>query len=412
MTSRDEFASSVAAAIETGKPGNKILILAGGPGWGKTTLLRSIERRLSRKNLLIPLFLSLEETCFSPEFLLEKTTGLLKEILDDSRKHRRSEADSDKAAVPRWFELVDEVGGITGKPQAILIDEAAELAVLKSFPGQGDPLVDFLDGCRGRAVVMTTAFPARLLKAASIAGVDIQVMEIPPISTTDVLDLAGGIAVSISEMDARTLTHAVGGSPSYAHSMLRIWKSGEFGGIRDLIEAGLERGSTLELLCRFNYEYLVQKSRGQGIVRQLLAVLAGFDAEPGRANLTSLAGVLGRSLGVTKDYLKWLLDVSLIECEDKRYWVKDRLLASWIRIYRSGEPFNKDGIAVEAELLVRGAEESGAVAPSRSVKRAIKAPASRKKTRESEVPSDSRGEERGGYIIHRPKPGDGLMELD
>jgi hypothetical protein len=422
MRSREEFARRIAADIAAGKIGGTLMLLSGGPGWGKTSLLQRLERELSKKKKLRAVLFPFEEICFSPDFYLEKAEGLLVGttfLTDLNRSATSSSNISHPTVVESFFSLVEKIESDTNSELILLIDEAAELAVLKSYPNQGDPLPDFLERCRGRKTVLASAFPSKVIRAAARVGMDLQEIEIPPLSVPDLLDFAADLEVNLSDEEAKSLSCACFSSPAYARSLLEYMGTGKSADVKKALSIQMQIGGGLELLCRFHYEFLVQRSRGQGIVRQLLAVLSRFDLEGKRARLSELAAALGRSLGVTKDYLKWLLDVSLIECSDKRYWIRDRLLASWIRLYRSGTVVGRieferemDGIlgaqvhatsALEAETLKKPGERK-----QRHLKPESEATKGRTETVMERVPDE---EKQVQYVIHKPKPS-GLVGLD
>jgi hypothetical protein len=59
-----------------------------------------------------------------------------------------------------------------------------------------------------------------------------------------------------------------------------------------------------------------------------------------------------RTAGSTRDYLRWLEEVDLIEARKKRYTISAPLLRLWLRLYGRGTPPAERDIRDEVETYV------------------------------------------------------------
>ena len=411
---RSEFLNDIAGQVCTEGGLGVPVLLSGGPGWGKTHFLKSLNREVTGRKQFLTLFFPFDEICFSPDFFIEKCRQIISDAVDRAGERfsgfRKKHSGT---AVDDLFGMIESAGKKCGFPPLITVDEVAEIAVLKSFPGQGDPLRRFLELSRAYKVVMSSAFPSRVIEAAGRAEILLEHYTVPAMERLDVEETAAGLSVSLNAGQFDNVSRICCGSPAYLGALLKKMKTS---GSKNPVDAALEElspGGGLELLCRFSYEYLVQRSRGQGIVRQLLAVIASMQIRSGRINLTSIAAELDRSLGVTKDYIKWLLAVDIIESREKEYRIKDDLLAAWIRLFKSGcEPSASD---IEREIKSLAAQVISSPAPPVKAKARLRV---KKKTvaDKPEVPRDSISRKIGHdtvtYVVHRPQRGSGLEEID
>jgi DNA-binding IclR family transcriptional regulator len=76
-------------------------------------------------------------------------------------------------------------------------------------------------------------------------------------------------------------------------------------------------------------------------------------------NLTEVARRVARTPGSTRDYLRWLEEVDLIESREKRYYYRDPILRLWARIHGNGELASEQDIhrEVDAHIVASGGHE-------------------------------------------------------
>jgi len=415
MESRKEFLSAIGEQICTAGRGASKILLSGGPGWGKTHSLRFLNSYIAKRKECLNLFLPFDQICFSPEFFVEKCRDITADALEQiGVKSSGLRTDySSVNAIETLFGMIKSAARTSGRAPLVIVDEVAEIAVLKSYPGQGDTLKRFFELYPDSNVLMSSAFPARVLEAATSVGITVDHFPIPAAVKTVIEEIADGFNLDLDADQLRIVARLCCGSPAYIVALIKNLETrGNKGPVQAAVEE-LSPGGRLELLCRYHYEYLVQRSRGQGIVRQLLAAVASLQQHSSRINLTAVAEALDRSLGVTKDYIKWLLAVGILESREKEYRIKDDLLAAWIRLYKSGVVSSLSDISSEIErLAVDQAGPAPAKAAERTMRQPKKSPVAEKKKISEDVVSRKIGEETITYILYRPRGGSGLEEID
>lgn len=345
--------------VETSSGAAGPIVLHGRPGQGKTTALRNITRLIQEKAQSIQVFFPFDHICYSPQFfdknsirichdsLSANTEGLAERFLEIVYDYEEKEL--------RAFAALEQLNNETGVKIAILIDEFHDLAVFKSFPGYKSVFQNFINRYmeKGRnSFIVTTAFIRRLREEFSQAGMEeFREIEVPPMTETEIAHaICTRGMVEFAEI-AREIYIITNGNQGYVKAFIdHALKDGSSVDINTIVSS-FKPDAPLELKCRFNYEYLVAKSRGEGIIRHMLAEISSMETP----NLTEIAHRMSRSLGVTKDYLKWMLAVGMIDVENKRYSMPDLLLKLWIRLYRSGRrPTNNDVTAAMNEMLNQG----------------------------------------------------------
>jgi hypothetical protein len=84
--------------------------------------------------------------------------------------------------------------------------------------------------------------------------------------------------------------------------------------------------------CQSQLAQKIAEARGEGLLRVVLAGLA----KRGEATLSELSSDIRRKSGVTRNLLLRLMDVDLVAQKEKRYYIPNRILAWWIRMYYIG----------------------------------------------------------------------------
>jgi AAA ATPase-like protein len=332
------------------------VILAGPPGAGKTTLLRDVAAALFADGWAVAQ-LDLMGATSSPDRLVH--AALRAFPADGFREHlpRATEvqrlADAGRgqgaSAVEALLGLWSSMESASGRPVALLLDEATEIRSLAYFAGlrQIDrPFAQALSA-RRRGTLLATSYPtlARQLWPSW------EVVEAGPLSEEEIAD---GLASAGVSADAAAVARATFGWPRYLRLLIEDLRQGT-----SLVEAWAEsmaEGGQLESACRHTYESLLLRSRGYGMSKAVLSVVA---AEEG-LNLTALVGRLGRTPGATRDYLGWLLAVDALRMVKKRYYYVDGLLRQWVRLHARGVPARP----AELQEAARATMSLGAATPT------------------------------------------------
>ena len=321
---RPDLEESLARRARSGPP----LLLAGPPGAGKTTLLLGLRDALAREGWL-PVYLDLMGAASSPDrFVLAALDALPAEPLaarlpDATRIRglaaagRARGAEAVRALLALWASLEEA----SGRPVALLLDEATEIRSLAYFPDLREVARAFGQalGARRRGTVLATSFPT----LARRLWPGLETLEARPLRAADLVRGAG-----VAEGTAADLVRLTFGWPRYLGALAERDPA-------DLLEAWAEEMSTggrLESACRHTYESLLLRSRGYGISKAALQAVAREEG----LNLTALVTRLGRTPGATRDYLQWLVGVDALRMVKKRYAYVDGLLRVWVRLHARG----------------------------------------------------------------------------
>ena len=334
-------------------------LLAGPPGAGKTTLLLEAARALADRGW-VPVYLDMMGAASSPErFAVAALDALAAEsfgaLLGRATQLRRlAEPGGDGAAAVRaLLSLWSSLGDAGGRPVALLLDEATEIRSLAYFAGLREVASALGEALRRRprGTVLATSYPTQA--RALWPGWD--VTEVEPLGAAELESALSPLGLSAR---AAGVLRASFGWPRYARVLVERLGQGD-----DLQTAWAEemaRGGRLESAARHTYEALLLRSRGYGMSKAVLAVVAEEEGE----NLTSLVARLGRSPGAIRDYLGWLLEVDALRAVKKRYYYVDGMVRAWVRLHGRGRPATAAELREAARAAVTGEMAPAAVAPA------------------------------------------------
>lgn len=244
-----------------------------------------------------------------------------------------------------------------GAPATFLLDEILDLRVFESFPG----LKTVVQGTFARLVssrnhfVLTTRFTFRALRLARDLPDRFLVLPVPPLQPEDVaadLERIPGLVAGMVDEYARIVIALTDGRYGYARELVDHLVS-ERAGAPDPVSALarlLAPGGTLAQRCAYSYELRLNRTRGYGTLRAILAILA--EEEP--LTLTEIAHELSRTPGSTKDYLSWLEEVDLVAAHHRRYTLTDPLLRVWVRLNSGTAPPTDDRLVADVQRHALG----------------------------------------------------------
>lgn len=325
---RPEVEKKILDAVATS---DKLLFLTGPRGSGKTTLLRRLQSVLdgSHRTALI----QIEPIAASPEILCERFLKLAAEVLADVPDH-----------APSFDHLLRSLS--RGRSGAmLLLDELTEVRTLSYFPGVEKPLESFLTaitGPRAPKCLATSRFSYWLCanegKLPGAVSSRIERVHLPPLSPRE-LEAEGVV------YPERWIA-ATGGLLHHVRALLDRTRGG--GGLDQALVAELSPGERIEAECRATLAQLLHRARGYGACKAALTVLAVKDG----ITLSEIAREMRRTAGSTRDYLRWLEEVDLIESRDKRFSISDPILRLWLRIYGRGAPASESDIREEVDCYL------------------------------------------------------------
>jgi hypothetical protein len=205
----------------------------------------------------------------------------------------------------------------------LLLDDITEIQTLTYYPGVDRPLERFLEALAnpgGGGVIATTRFGYRFARSFP----EIPRYELPPWSAEEAerLGFASG--------DAAQLISATRGVPAYFLPLARARE--HTNSTTDALSLEMSPGGTVESECRATLQELLHRARGYGACKSVLRALA---TEEGM-NLTEVARRLDRTPGATRDYLRWLEEVGLLESRHKRFYFSQPVIGLWLRLYGTG----------------------------------------------------------------------------
>lgn len=322
--------------------GGAPLLLTGPPGAGKTRLLAELAAALTRQGCGV-VFLDLMAAASSPERFVAAALGSLPaerfasrmgEALEIRRLAAAGRARA-AAAVEALFSLLASLDDASGRPVVLLLDEVTEIRSLAYFKGLREVAKPFGAALRARprGTILATSFPTL---AARFWAFD--AWPLPPLGPAH-------LAPYVSPPLAEELLRVSLGWPRYARALLEALADG--GGVAEAWAREMSAGGRLEQACRATYESLLLRSRGYGMSKALLALIAQHEGQ----NLTAIYRELGRSPGATRDYLGWLLGVDAVRAIGKRYYYVDGLVREWVRLYGRGRLPTPNEIAAAAREL-------------------------------------------------------------
>lgn len=340
--------------LERAREGGPFIQIVEGPrGSGKTTLMGRLASRLAATGVLPPLVdvdrIGTSPIQFARAFVSqvcavageEPAPGIarLRSRIETECARRRPDP---VALIELALSAPRAIAADTGRSTVLLLDEAAEVARLTRHAGLRDGLRLI---CRSLAAgdfgliaaVSPASRPAPFLKLlAEEAGERLQSLSLPPLTFREVMQLAAARGCTPATEEQGSLwMNATNGHPLYVAALSARVASGE-DLVTSMVAALTPPLGALHQECRYDYHLLVERSRGQAVVRAILDLLAREEG----ANLTRVAHHLRIALPTALDYLSWLLEVGLARRDGGGYVITDPLLALWIRMNGpdAGEP--------------------------------------------------------------------------
>jgi len=342
LTPRTSLARRVTAALDASP--SRVPVLLGGCGSGRSTLLQQLRERTGRMSAQC---IDIERTATTPERFYRAAIDRSPFPVTDAS------ASGARAAFDVTLDFFSNSRTGAGEPAMFLLDEFLELRTFESFPGLRRVLYDFVEriAASGNRFVLTSRYVARALRLLRDHSARFEVIQMPPLTIEDTLDILGptGGNPKDAEYLARTVLALADGRPSYVRAIAdELQTLREHGGpgsadAMSALAALLSIDGRIAKQCFFCYELRLHRARGYGALKAILEILG----EDEGLTLTEISHRLQRTPGSTKDYLSWLEDVDLVTARQKRYSFTDPLLRVWVRLHCRASAPSEDDLARE-----------------------------------------------------------------
>jgi hypothetical protein len=318
--------AQVVEAIERELESTPVLLLTAPRGGGKSHLLQELSHRARSRGKPAAL-VQLEPVSGSPEILDSELTRLAGAILG------RTAA----SGTPAFDSILRKLGQ-RRSGSILFLDDVTEIRTLSYYPGVEEPLEKFLAAVdNGGRAVLTSRFSYWMAKR--FPGLSLR--SIPRLSPSELAEAGASEAELIVSATAGITVHAL----ALAERLERGSSSFETAFVDEL-----SPGGWIEAECRATLSELLHRARGYGACKTVLHVLSDEEG----LKLSELARRVDRTAGATRDYLRWLEEVDLIEARNKRYFFVDPLLRLWSRIYFRGAPPDDDDVRREVYSYLQG----------------------------------------------------------
>jgi len=343
MTGLDVILTAALAAEPSSVP-----LVVGGCGTGRTRALLAARDRLGAH---VAQYVDVERVATTPERFLHSLISSSPFVTANG--DLPAEPASPRAAFDEAMVFLTEARTRSGDPATFFLDEVLELRTFESFPGLRCVMADFargLEASRNR-FVLSTRFAARSQKLVAASPSRVRAVRVEHLDAVEIrhqwLDQYRGVATAETASDVAGVVHALtDGRPVHVHAVLNALHAMAAEGACDPIAAlaaVLVPGARLDAHCHFTYELRLHRARGYGALKAILSFLA--EQEP--LTLTDISRRMQRTPGSTKDYLTWLEDIDLLQCERKRYRFVDPLLRVWVRLNGQPAPCGEEDVARE-----------------------------------------------------------------
>src|SRR5919198_3054399 len=216
LTPRTSLARRVTATLDASPP--RVPVLLGGCGSGRSTVLQQLRERTGRT---LAHYIDIERTATTPERFYRAA------IERSPFPAADASASGARAAFDATLDYFSNSRSSAGEPAMFLLDEFLELRTFESFPGLRRVLYDFVDGIGASAnrFVLTSRYVARTLRLMRDRSARFEVIQIPPLTLEDTLDILGPTGPGMddgkdAEYLARTILALADGRPSYVRALI------------------------------------------------------------------------------------------------------------------------------------------------------------------------------------------------
>src|SRR4051812_2722268 len=182
LTPRSTLTRRIVAALDASP--SRIPVLVGGCGSGRTTLLQQLRDRLGRTAAQS---IDVERTATTPERFLRAIAATSPFPISESAPAGA------RGAFDATLAFFARARSAAGEPATFLLDEFLELRTFESFPGLRRVLYESVDAlaASGNRFVLTTRYAGRAMRLLRDGTARFEVVQVPPLTLEDTLDLIG-----------------------------------------------------------------------------------------------------------------------------------------------------------------------------------------------------------------------------
>jgi len=264
------------------------------------------------------------------------------------------------------FDFPQKIASELNKKLIMFLDEFTEIDVLSHYPGISEPLKNFRSSLQAQSdtayIVAGSAITAleKMIKDhSSPLFLQFETLELAPFTREATLELASKIIPNIDPVASRHIHRLSFGHPFYVTAIARrtLRLADDIPDVEKVNQAfileALSRDGQIYNYCRYLYDISLQKARGYGILKGILQVLA----EEEELTLSEIAKRIAKSPSATQSYLRWLMEVSLVEEEEKVYFYRDPVLRYWVAHATKGIEVDTKPVRETLLELIRELEE-------------------------------------------------------
>lgn len=346
-TAWQEFDARIAAWLDASP--SRIPLITGGCGTGRSRMLGRVAARLGADACRV---VDVSRITTTPERFLRALTDASPLISDAPA----GAAEGTAAAFERALAFLTGARTPEG-PATFLLDEILDLRSFESFPGLKQVVLDSFARlvASPNRFVLTTRFTSRALRVARGLPERILVHPVPALNAIDVageLQRVQGLSPGTVEEFAQMLVALTDGRYGYVLALVDhlACDAASAGDPITALAQQLSPDGVVAQRCAFSYELRLNRTRGYGTLRAILAILA--DVEP--LTLTEIAQQLQRTPGSAKDYLSWLEEVDLVASHRRRYAFTDPVLRLWVKLNAGPLPPSEAEIIAQVQRYAIG----------------------------------------------------------
>ncbi len=321
-----EFYSDVLSGI---RGGENAYLLTGRPGLGKTSALKHFRSQARGENMQVA-SLPLKNMATTPESLVKSIVEEFQQILKTGITGTETSVNPG-TVISDMFTQASKRYRSTGEKLLMLVDDLEEIIPLSNFPSARNFPMEFLDICSsgadGLIFISASSFPALIekhLKTKKLPEmfnvVDVSFSDEESVRFAEFISSTGGEI----EID-NALFERCGRNPEVFRIVTEFTEANA-GQFPDIAEILADVFHPLRIYYSNMYNYLLSKSQGYGLVKELMKIIASREG----MTLTEIARLIDRDKGPARSYLLWLIEVGIIHSEEKKYYFSDPVLRDYV----------------------------------------------------------------------------------
>lgn len=258
--------------------------------------------------------------------------------------HELDKARPDRQALLRMaFHFPQQIAGARATSLVLIFDEFQEIRTLKRYPNSQNVLALLRSEMQAQSKILyilsgsaVSALTDLLSNPESPLFAQFARLSIGPFNRQDSSLLVHKLTGGQASPDLWPLVHSLTyGYPFYITAVCRRLMSLVETVGRPLDAETVKQAFLTETLaphgriydfCRYVYDLSLQKASGYGALKATLQILASEEG----LTATQVGRRLHVSSATASDYLRWLIDVDLVQSHEHRYTFQDPVLRFWV----------------------------------------------------------------------------------